>query len=624
MRVAPAPLFLARTVSLFGPALRHLSPVPSFGAGFVLGLFYFVLASIVVLCTYTLQSIANVWTPFGLLSHELDSPAWSVPVHTLLRGQTTMSTFDLPQNQTLSFSALVYARCGFKDRVCADAYMPLTIAVWSILGAAFVDLWSTPRPHLVRIDHINNLSGWNKALAQFSVADDAIVCILRRANYTYLGTNASSVDSLAFCAIRPRDPNWVCENSGPMNSSTRLYSMNHGHVTFLGQVARSDIILNAGHSALLTGGNDGPVHLSTVPSVDEFQGGVLQHTAPFDLFAVSDCSLYDMTSQLGWRLTLSGNMTLFWTCNSLMLTNAVILWCMLFYCSLLQWLYLRHSVICVAPVYMSKSVLGLALVGMTVYGNDNIQVVTTFLVQNAIAPTLWPRLLALCGPMQAASVAGIVTGKFVQLWFTPRIVTQTWLLGAFSVLNWALIFVLERFVFPYQQDPLAATCTLPMSTNCFRYSRIAHTWYLSAVVASGVIGLAIGVIYLDMRSRLDEVRVHPDNSLLTYLEIVDLRAIAKTCRGCVTRDGRHVIVDSGILLMKNMLRVSNLYITRVNNVPYTLAHALLPHWIQRWRTNDSQTIRVLEMKDGRITRTSYYLPRSQLYKDQSPWAPGCR
>ncbi|OQR88546.1 hypothetical protein ACHHYP_06758, partial [Achlya hypogyna] len=175
-----------------------------------------------------------------------------------------------------------------------------------------------------------------------------------------------------------------------------------------------------------------------------------------------------------------------WQCDSLMFTNAVVLFLVALNVCVVQIIFLRRSHICYIPVYMSKNVLGAVILFVAYWGNANLQTLTTYLIQNP-ADSIPARWYALCGPAQMASIVGIMTGTIIQIWFNPRVVTQTWLLLAFSAANWILVFVLEGFVYPYQSSNVSNKCGLPTSTNCLRFDAISHTYYQSALYAGGVV-----------------------------------------------------------------------------------------------------------------------------------------
>ncbi|OQR89394.1 hypothetical protein ACHHYP_06311 [Achlya hypogyna] len=291
-----------------------------------------------------------------------------------------------------------------------------------------------------------------------------------------------------------------------------------------------------------------------------------------------------------------------WKCQSLMVTNSAVLWAMCIYLVALQFIFLRHSRICAVPVYMSKNVVGLAILGVAFYGNENLQSLTTFLIQNPVGnfPSLF---YALCGPAQVASIVGIMTGTLIQIWFNPLVVTETWIVMAFSIINWIIVFVLEGFVFPYQNENLPATCGLRTSTSCFQYSAIPRTYYLSAIISGAIVIVAIGVIYFHSRRHSSMIPIPPTNSALLYLNVPDFATIATSTAGCVIVNSEGVAgIDEGILLIKNMLHVSDTVMTRSSNVQYELIFRFTPWFLKRLFSESVGSILVYQVHEGKITR----------------------
>ncbi|EQC25752.1 hypothetical protein SDRG_16413 [Saprolegnia diclina VS20] len=257
-------------------------------------------------------------------------------------------------------------------------------------------------------------------------------------------------------------------------------------------------------------------------------------------------------------------------------------------------------------VCLSKTILGLSILFVTFWDNPNLQTLTTYLVQNKIESTN-AALLVYCGPALVASIVGIMTGPFIQLCFTPRIVTQTWLLTLFSLLNFVLVFALEAFVFPTLNKTVPGRCGYSSSTNCLHLTAIPQTYYLSAVVAGGVVVAAVGTIHLHARWLPETVFVPPSHSVLQYLNIQKLRQTATSGRGCVARtlDG-DIVIDHGVLGMKKMLRVSSSHLTRIDNAKYTLLYRLVPAGMRRWVAQMMPTMLVVRLRANEITRHSYY------------------
>ncbi|OQR84360.1 hypothetical protein ACHHYP_13484 [Achlya hypogyna] len=256
-----------------------------------------------------------------------------------------------------------------------------------------------------------------------------------------------------------------------------------------------------------------------------------------------------------------------------MLTSAVTLWLTVLYLLLLQIRYLWFSRICSVPVHMSKNAMGVAILAVAYWGNANFQTLTIYLAHNPSYDTVNP----LQGPAQLASIVGIMTGTLIQIWFNPRLVTQTELLFVASVVNWILVFVLEAFVFPYQSSDVPISCGVSTSSNCFLYDGIPHSWYLSGVIATGVGLIAIAAIYIHEVQSPHDRHISKTNSVLRYLNVTCFRGVVTTMHGCTGVNPRgELTVDHGILLVKNMFQVSTKVISRTSNAYYCLLFELLP------------------------------------------------
>ncbi|OQS02171.1 hypothetical protein THRCLA_05432 [Thraustotheca clavata] len=170
-----------------------------------------------------------------------------------------------------------------------------------------------------------------------------------------------------------------------------------------------------------------------------------------------------------------------------------------------------------------------------------------------------------------------------------------------SCVNWIVVFVLEAFIFPYQNNNLPNTCGLATSTSCFIFSEVAYTYCLSAVV-SGAITLG-GIIYISVKSSNHSSHSKPpeDNSVMKYLEINDIYSRVTTSRGCVRRKGKDLVLDQGLLLMKNVLRISQFHMTRLSNVQYELVYLMLPKCYQRRFSLDVGTVLVFFIENDKIS-----------------------
>ncbi|EQC41327.1 hypothetical protein SDRG_01301 [Saprolegnia diclina VS20] len=548
-----------------------------FGMGMALSLLYMGFAGVVAVTTYTLTSIANQPVFTGLIVQAFDYNRFDVPVTTLLQGSSVVvsNPTTLSSTQaTWSVSDLHYKECGVNDVACANAFLAQSNMIWSTIGRAFDQIPAFDDPlfqdknQIVKFKHINNLSGFNKPSAQFYIDGHAtaVTCL-------------PAIDCLAYCSVRAYDPKWMCENEVPMNTNTFAIQMRNGRAVYLGVAKRSQFYFNAGKTTLLSGGLNGTLSLVTVATTDEYQSGVLQANAPWDIVPASQCGTYNFATNLG--------------CDSLMLTNAVVLFVVSLAMCLMQAVFLRHSCVCYVPVHLSKNVLGLVILFVAYYGNNNLQTLTTYI---------------LCGPAQMASIVGIMTGTLIQIWFNPRVVTQTWLVLFFSVANWVIVFYLEGFVYPYKNSMVANPCGLATSTNCFLFDAIPHTYYQSAIIAGGVIVFAILVIYAHSRLVSGSHGLLPTSSVLRYLNISNVHDLATSTHGCVGLSAKGTpALDAGVLIIKNMLRVSNTQMTRTTNVQYELIYRLIPTaFLKRFYSSTVGSMLVFEMDNQTITRRSSY------------------
>ncbi|KDO28623.1 hypothetical protein SPRG_06479 [Saprolegnia parasitica CBS 223.65] len=593
--------------------------------GAVLSNLCLALATVVAFCTYCLHQIANSVVYLGFNAHMFDSYQWHVPVFTLLEASSSLrsNTSHAPTIGTVSLSDLLYKDCGIRDTVCADAFVPETNQIWSHIGLAFCQIpdFKTPRfqdaSEDIRFQHVNSLSGWNKALVQYYIPGyaTAITCMARRASISING-GASLVDTLAFCSHRAYDPKWRCENDVPLDTPVYVLQLQKATAIYLGSLHMRDVYLNGGATAVARSDRYRHVLLGPIPSVDEYQVGIVQASTPWDILCASRCYDYNPSTRLGWLLELQGRVSLRWKSSFLMLTNAIFLWCAIAYFAILQKLFVKQSQISLVAVCLSKNVVGISILFVTFWGNSNLQTLTTYFSQNDVTSTE-AMILRLCGPAQVASIVGIMTGPFIQLCFTPRVVTQTWLLTLFTLLNCALIFVLEEFVFPSMNKSVPGRCDYASSTNCIHLTAIPQTYYLSAVVATVVVVVAVATIHLHARWLPDTVSVPPTHSMMQYLCVQDLRDFATSGRGCVFYNVHgDIVIDHGLLVMKNMLRVTNTYLTRIGNAQYGLLfYWFVPRAGRRFVANNFRTILVVHIEKNKITRRSSYVPMHCVHVD---------
>ncbi|KDO16784.1 hypothetical protein SPRG_17727 [Saprolegnia parasitica CBS 223.65] len=257
---------------------------------------------------------------------------------------------------------------------------------------------------------------------------------------------------------------------------------------------------------------------------------------------------------------------------------------------------------------MAKNVVGLVILFVGFWGNANLQTLTTYLHQT---PSFNLGYYVYCGPAQLASIVGIMTATLIQMWFNPRLVTQTWLLLVFSLVNWFLVFALEAFVFPRMSSSVPGPCGLATSTGCLQYTAIKRNFYLSAVASSGVVLVAIGCVYLiSLKQRKTGHVVPSAHSVLTYLRVPDLRSTVTSLEGCLQHNNAasdDVGIDAGILLTKNMLQVSDTVLTRTTNVQYELIYRLLPTtFLKRLYSSTVGSMLVVHIEKRALTHVSSY------------------
>ncbi|KDO34937.1 hypothetical protein SPRG_00999 [Saprolegnia parasitica CBS 223.65] len=562
---------------------------------------YLVFALIVAGTTYLLSGIANTPVYLGLVQEGFTSNLYNVPINVLLEGSGNVAA----TSTRASLSDLLYKAC--RDHTCASGFTAASNELWALVGSAFALIPEFDQPHfqnsshIVVFQHINNLSGWNKASAQFHISghDMAITCMVRRASFVYAGHSHPIVDSLAFCSQRPYDPQWVCETDVDVSVNTYAIQVRNGVAAYIGVTPRGEVYFNPNHVATFRGSALGAVALSTVPSINEYHRGFVQASAAWDVLVAARCKSLDRSTYLGWLLQCQGYVTMTWQCDSLMPTNAAVLLAIVLYLVLVQIVFLRQSHICCVPVDMSKHVIGVAILVVAFAGNENLQALTTYLYQNPSYGSVY--YYAFCGPAQLASIVGIMTGTLVQMWFNPRLVTETWLLLVFSLLNWILVFVLEAYVFPGMSTNVPARCALVTTSNCIVFSAVLKMHFVSAGVAMGVVALAIVAVYVHSACRFSPPT--PPTSVLTYFNAAQYEQFLTSSAGCVGERG----ADNGVLLIKSMLRVAPDTLTRTTNAPYVLLHMLLPtKLVKRLYSDTIGSLHVVHLQENAIGRTSGY------------------
>ena len=602
------------------------------GQGMALSLLCLLFATLLAVCTYVLSRIANTPVFMGLNIETFTTNQFHIPINALLQGSDRyVLSMNVSADASISLSDLHYKECALRDTACATAFAPRSNQIWRLVAKAFALIPNFDQPRFqdlnqtVVIQHINNLSGWNKATAQFSIPgyDTAITCMPRRASFHPASSPVSTaiVDTLAFCSQRKFDPNWICENDVVLDANTYAIQVSQGQATYIGVAPRREVYLNPGHIATFTGGPKGDMRLGPVEAIDEYDGGIVQVLAPWDVLPFGSCATLNKATGLGWLMDMQGYVTLLWTCESIFLQSALVLWLLTVYLVLLQFVFLRHSVICCVPVYLSKNVIGPVILLLSFYGDRSLQSLSTYMYQN---PSFGKAYLVYCGPAQLASIVGIMTGTLIQIWFNPRLVTQTWLLVLASIVNWILVFCLEAFVVAPQSNAVPSTCRLATSINCFAFDAIPRLHLLSPLVSGSVVLLAIGGVYLCSRYVPYTVRVPRTNSVLQYLGVSNLSSVTTSIEGC-TATNLHgdVVLDRGLLLIKNMLQVSDAYVTRSCNVQYELFFRLLPSdRLQRVFSQLVGSVLIVHLHRDRIQKASSYKHLHELNIGATPHTSG--
>ncbi|DBA04651.1 TPA: hypothetical protein N0F65_012234 [Lagenidium giganteum] len=557
---------------------------------------YMLLATCLACATRGLSDMAQPNLMLGLVEEAWDHDIWDCPVLTFMQGNTTVAQAtknDALNLTTLSLGTLQYDTCGRRDGACADALRPNTERVLGLLALSFkqipdfeVPVFATPTAD-IRMQYVNQLSGWNFPVVQYSIPgyNWAVVCSVRRSRY-HLATEKDSnlVDSTAMCSNRAFDPDWICENEVAKNVATYIIKLERGVTTYLGKTPRGEIYYNPGNIAVLTGSVRGNGSFTTVPSTDEYNDGILQSAAPWDVCPAYLCKgTFNYDTYAGMRWQGQGKAMLTWTPGVLMQFNAITLWAMTMFYGLVQLLYLPRSSVCVIPVLMSKSLVGVGVLALACYGNYNVQVLTTYLSLNKVR-SFNAEPYRLSGPLALASVIGIMSGTVIQIFFNPYLAVPSYVLTSVSVINFVIVFILEAYVF------------------------IALFFVKVGIVIVGII-----------RRRTSP----PPAAMNGVLRLFGAKSISSLATsgvgGCVhvTPTGV-VLVDTGVLVSNNFVRVSDEYAIRTSNLKYAIIFRFMPRraaWListvvgraLALRTNGNTVgnqVEFRELKDMRLTETS--------------------
>ncbi|GLE07085.1 hypothetical protein PINS_up016954 [Pythium insidiosum] len=579
------------------PSLLLVPVVPAWGM--LSTVVYLFFATVLALSAWGLDRLANKPINLGVVENAWFRDIFEVPVYTFLQGDTTAERVaqDLAANLThgtQSLADLQYDQCGKRDPLCADALRANTERVLLLLARAFQSVSGFDAPAFVtaldhvRMQYVNTLSGFNTPVVQYSLPGerDAVVCIVRRNRFRVAQEQETleEIDSVALCSRRAFDPDWICENEVDMATATYVFRVNLGRAVYLGETPRRELYYNPGNVARLKGGPRGTALLSAVIAIDEYNGGVLQASAPYDVAPAYLCKgTFDASTNTGMRWQGQGVVSMTWRANSLMVTNSLVLWALTMLLAVLQLAYLRRSSVCVVPVYLAKSIVGPIILGFVCYGNYNVQVLTTYLEQNRVT-SFNAEPYQLCGPAVIAAILAIMSGTAIQMLFASYLVSPSYLLTLVGVANFVLVAALEAVVFPKQSTMKPRPCALPASTSCADFTAVRRTSFLSPLLVVSSIAVGIFVIRVAARRRdTGDRAASARNSLLRMFDAESVLELAITSAGgsVVMRSDGALLLDAGIMLHKNLVRVSATAIVRTNIVKYALLYRCLPSSLAR-------------------------------------------
>ncbi|GLD97107.1 hypothetical protein PINS_up005790 [Pythium insidiosum] len=622
--VGPATFGLGNTkgVQRSASSFSVLIDSASSRSGLVSTLIYAFFAAIIAVSALGLTTLANKPVHLGVVEQSWFHDISEIPINTLLEGQTSIKTVK----QTAASSAskaygsesladLQYDECGIRDEACASKVRPNTELVLSVLGSSFHLVASFELPEYaahaedIEFKYVNTLAGFNFPVVQFYLPGHqyAVVCSVRRNRFWVAqDLNTAEIDSVAICSKREYDPDWGCENEVAPETPSHVFKINNGKTVYLGQTQRRELYYNPGNTARLTGGPNGIGLLATVIGVDEYNEGILQASAPWDVAPAYLCKgTLDRNANTGMRWQGQGVVSMIWRPSSLMTTNAFVLWAITTGLSLLQYFYLSRSSVSVIPVNLSKTLVGPVVLMFACYGNYNVQVLTTYLEINKVT-TFNAEPYRLCGPLIMASTIGVMSGAAMQMVFNPLLVSPSFFLTIVSVANWVLVFVLEAFVFAKQSTTVPTACVEPNSSSCSSFTAPQHNYFLSVLFAALLVSLScVAIVIIRRQSKID---VSPTNSVLRVLAIDSVRDIATSGLGIVRADKRGVLsLDSGVLLQKNMVRVSPSCVVRTANAKYCAVYRLVPVPLKRIVNRFVGSALVCRADEERLTGTFCFL-----------------
>lgn len=356
-------------------------------------------------------------------------------------------------------------------------------------------------PDKIKLSYVNTLSGFNFPVVQYYIPGNpwAVVCTVHRAPYPVprgaRNKSKGDIDSVAICTKRKYDPQWICENEVAKDVMSYIIKIKLGKVTYLGSTPRGELYDKLGSIAKLTGSAQGTGLLSTVIAIDEYNGGVIQSIAPWDMAPAYLCQdTFNATTYAGMRWQGQGVASMTW----MMVTNSFVLWSAIMSLAVIQFIYLPKSSVSVIPVNMAKTIVGPVILGFACYSNKNMQVLTTFLNLNTVTSfDVTP--YRLCGPIMFSSVIALMSGAAFHMFFNPLLVTPSYVLTIVSVVNWMVVFILEAFVFPKASVNLPRECGMATSTTCTYDPATVKNYYLSPIIAACGIALGVGAILVFQR-----------------------------------------------------------------------------------------------------------------------------
>ncbi|DAZ92802.1 TPA: hypothetical protein N0F65_011775 [Lagenidium giganteum] len=577
-------------------------------------------ATLLALSTYALNSLTKTEIDLGMVQESWSDAAGDCPVMTLLQGNVSLGAVT-KSNATLT--DLQGDECNFKNWTCAEKLRPNTERVLALLVPTFASISDFDVPELasapsrVQMQYVSQLSGSNVPMVQYWLpgSEWAVVCSFLLVSYRPESEFLADIKPVAMCSKRQYDPDWICENDVALDVATFVTKVQAGKTAYYGKTTRGELYNNPGHMAKVTGSIKGIGDLQVIPSVEEFNDGVLVLRAIWDIAMAYKCKgTFNFDTYRGMRVQGQGKVSFTWSPDVLLVTNSVVLWSMVMYSALAQLLYLPRSHVCVVPVFMSKTFYGIIVLAFALYNNNKVQVLTTFLSLYEVSQ-FNTEPYRLSGPIMIASIVAIMSGTAVQLAFNPHLVTPSYILTIVSVANFIIVFVLEAYVFPFKSKVIEQPCALSTSTDCWYYSATKTNYYRSPLFALCIILCAIlylrilkqhmprdlrsipeplfkrrasanpsgkvrvlsnGVLVLPVMERTHDAPIH--NSVLRLFSTASVRVLAtSTAGGCVhvLPDGQ-ILVDAGVLLNKNFVRVCDNYALRSCNVKYAMLCRFLP------------------------------------------------